>query len=81
MPAGVYLIRNSITWRVYVGQSKRIERRWEQHIDALSMGKHHNNLVQSDWCEHGIESFTFSVAELVKKDGSLLYHERCWVSI
>jgi len=61
---GIYAIRCKITDQVYVGQSRRIRGRWENHLADLKMGKGCPKL-QVAWDQYGKEAFEFSVLEEV----------------
>lgn len=67
---GVYEIRCTSTGHVYVGQSRRLRRRWLDHIKELKTGRGCPRL-QKVWNQHGVGSFTFRVLEVVT-DGELL---------
>lgn len=60
-PSGVYTIKNTITNRVYVGQSTMIKQRWLDHKGRLKRGVHDNKLMQEDWNKYGKESFEWSI--------------------
>lgn len=72
---GVYVIRNIVSGRVYVGSAGSqcsgggFKKRWRKHISDLSKGIHHSPALQLAWVKHGPEAFTFSVLELVAADG------------
>jgi hypothetical protein len=69
---GIYEIRNTITGRVYIGKSKHIQGRWNQHRDALNRGVHINDPLQGDWEALGERAFAFTILEEVND-----YDERC----
>jgi len=61
---GIYRIKNMITGKCYVGQSKiDIEGRWKTHIRELRNNKHLNNKLQNTWNKYGEENFIFGVIE------------------
>lgn len=55
--AGVYGIYNSITKMWYIGRSKDIESRWNNHNTTLVQGRHHNTKLQDDYNTYGPEAF------------------------
>lgn len=55
---GIYKFTNKVTGEVYIGQSKHIEARWTQHLNAIDDVKFHRSLR-----EYGIKNFTFEVLE------------------
>ena len=46
---GIYKITNTITNEVYIGKSKNIEGRFEEHKNNLNNGIHHNKGLQEDF--------------------------------
>lgn len=59
---GIYKITNMSNGKVYVGQSKDIEVRWQQHKDELEKGKHCNKSMQYDY-KRNPSAFVFEVLE------------------
>ena len=57
----IYLLRNKVTNRVYVGRTKHKELRFRQHINALSGSRHPNELMQEDFNLYGKESFEYEI--------------------
>lgn len=59
---GVYMIRNMVNGKVYIGSaSVCMRRRWWQHKTTLRMGKHKNPHLQAAWNKYGREAFEFSI--------------------
>lgn len=62
---GIYLIKNNINNKVYIGKSKDILGRWEQHIDAARLHKKdyefYKDLIN-------VENFTFKILELCPEE-------------
>ena len=74
--ACVYKIENTVTGKVYVGETTWKHSRWTRHKSQLVSGKHDNKNMQKDFNEYGIESFTFSIVKVVKsKDKTELIEE------
>lgn len=46
---GVYMIKNSLNRKVYIGSSTNIGQRWYTHISNLNNKTHHSTRLQSDW--------------------------------
>ena len=44
---GIYKIYNNLDNKVYIGQTKNLEKRFSQHIDHLRRNKHFNNHLQN----------------------------------
>jgi len=60
---GIYVITNTITDTVYVGQSVQPESRWRQHRSELRKFNHYNTLFQKAWNQYGESAFIFEVVE------------------
>ena len=60
---GIYLIHCGITNKSYIGSSKSIVKRWDNHKYLLRKGIHHNSYLQSAWNKYGGETFSFSILE------------------
>lgn len=58
---GIYLIRNKVNNKMYVGQAIDIEDRWKGHIIALRNNKHSNNHLQKSWNKYGEDNFKFKI--------------------
>lgn len=59
----VYLIKNKINEKVYVGSTKNLEQRWRGHLSSLRIGKSFNMYLQEDWDKYGEENFEFIFIE------------------
>jgi group I intron endonuclease len=78
--SGVYVARNTISGRVYVGSSVNISQRWRKHKEALRRGKHHSRIFQDSWDKHGDGAFTWEVLEDVHPEQRLLFErEQHWI--
>ena len=78
MTAGIYRIFNISSNKSYVGSSINIERRWKGHIASLKRGAHRNRHLQRSFDMHGIDSFSFSILEVAKRD-IILEREKYWM--
>ena len=58
MSVGIYKIENLITGKVYIGQSKHIEVRWQEHCRPSS-----NSIVGNAIHKYGKENFSFEILE------------------
>ncbi|MBA4547717.1 GIY-YIG nuclease family protein [Thermoactinomyces intermedius] len=77
--AGIYLIKNNITNKIYVGSSANIERRWKEHKKSLNAGTHHSPHLQASWDKYGKEAFSFSIIEVVDDVNNLIDREQFWL--
>ena len=63
MKAGVYSIVNLVNGKRYVGHSKNIQGRLNEHFNALKKSKHGNSILQKSWDKYGADNFTSEVLE------------------
>ena len=57
---GIYAIRNEVTGRIYIGQTREgFGRRFLLHSWSLRHGKHFNRELQTDWDAQNGEGFSF----------------------
>jgi len=68
---GIYTITNTISGKIYIGQTINIRRRWHSHHWHLRKNAHRNSHLQRAWNKYGEKAFVFKVAvdlSLVPKD-------------
>ena len=61
---GIYCIENMVNNKKYIGLSRDIRRRWNEHKSDLKNNHHANIYLQREWNIYGPESFEFSIVEL-----------------
>lgn len=76
---GVYVIRNTITGKVYVGSAIRIDARWRLHLKNLREGNHHSWPLQVSWNKHGEAAFQFEVLEFLSDKKDTVSREQHWM--
>lgn len=57
--AGIYMLVNKVTSKVYVGSSRNCDRRKSEHISKLRRGVHVNAKLQAAWNKYGEDAFEF----------------------
>jgi len=62
-PMGVFLIRNMVNKKVFVGVSLDLPGIINRHKFQLTMGNHPNTRLQAEWNEFGSESFAFEILD------------------
>lgn len=60
---GIYLITNQLTNKLYVGSSRNIKKRWNNHKQQLKKKKHSNIFLQNAVDKYGLNNFNFSIIE------------------
>lgn len=63
MTIGIYAIVCNPTGKMYIGQSKVIRNRKNQHLNSLLKKKHYNNYLQRAFDKYGRDNFSFRVLE------------------
>lgn len=63
MTVGIYMIRNKINDKIYIGQSNAIEQRLKSHQYSLNQNKHHNKHLNYAWNKYGKDNFEFTIIE------------------
>ena len=79
MCSGIYMIKNMINGKVYIGQAVNIERRWNEHISELNGNRHFNQHLQRAWNKYGANNFIFSVIEKCSEN-NLTKREQYWIN-
>jgi group I intron endonuclease len=60
--SGIYQIQSKIKpERIYIGSSKDIYRRWNQHLLCLKKGSHRSNKLQHHYNKYGKNDLVFSI--------------------
>lgn len=74
LKSGIYLIRNLINGKVYIGKSKDIDQRIGQHIIMLNKKQrsHENDHLINAWFKYGKENFAYTVLEYLPLDEKIL---------
>lgn len=84
MSCGIYKITNIKNGMFYLGGSKDINKRWNQHKRDLSKNRHHSIHFQRAWNKHGENNFLFEIIEtttekeLIKKEQYYLNTLKPW---
>ena len=60
---GIYEIRNNINNKKYIGSSKYINKRFNQHLVNLRKKIHGNQYLQNAFDKYGEENFSFNILE------------------
>jgi group I intron endonuclease len=60
---GIYVIKNTINNKRYIGQSIEIKGRFKRHIRELKNNVHGNDYLQKNWNKYGCCSFELNIIE------------------
>ena len=66
-PAGVFVIRNTLSGRLYIGGSLDVEGAMNRARFELGLRSHRNKALVRDWAAHGAANFSFEVIDHVKE--------------
>ena len=64
----VYMIKNTVNGKVYVGSSLRPQSRFYEHVYQLKKGVHHSIRLQRSFDKYGEEAFVFIVLKYTDKN-------------
>lgn len=79
MNAGIYCIENISNKKIYIGQSKNIDKRLLQHKNLLEIGKHYNIHLQNSYNKYGKQYFSFRILEKTDDLKPLNKLEQKWI--
>ena len=78
MNTGIYLLRNEIDGKIYIGQSTNLSKRKRQHKNLLNNNKHFNEHLQKAYNKYG-NVFKFEIIEYCSID-ELDNREMYWIN-
>lgn len=76
----IYLIRNTINGKCYVGRTIDPKRRKLHHFSNLRINAHHNHYLQNAFNAYGEAAFVFEVIETGISSDDINARESLWVS-
>jgi group I intron endonuclease len=72
---GIYIIVNQVNGKLYIGQSRNIKLRWENHLTLLRNNRHgitktnkKTDHLQSSFNKHGEDAFIWKILENCKEE-------------
>lgn len=81
MECGIYIIKNLINNKIYVGSSQNIKRRFYLHKHYLSKKEHTNIHLQTAWDLYGEENFSFYVLQAIESKEQLCMVEKYYIDL
>lgn len=76
----IYIIKNVVSNKVYIGQTINFNRRKSEHKFSLKYNKCDNRYIQGDLNKYGIDSFKFEILEDNVNAENLLERETYWIN-
>ena len=70
---GIYKITNKLNGKFYIGSSKDIDQRWNEHKLNLKSNRHINKKLQNAWNFYGEDNFLFEIIECTVCEQSVLF--------
>ena len=80
MAMGIYVIKNILDNKCYIGSSNNIDKRFKAHIWKLSKNIHSNLHLQRAYNRVGKDNFIFHILEEINDVDDLAIAENWWVS-
>lgn len=74
----IYILKNIINNKVYVGQTTNPNTRKRQHFSLLTRSKHPNKHLQSSYNKYGKNCFIFEIIETVEDKTEITIRESYW---
>jgi group I intron endonuclease len=65
---GIYIIKNKLNNKIYIGSAVDIIDRWRRHKILLKRNEHHSPNLQNSWNKYREENFDFIIIEKCNKD-------------
>ena len=79
MKGGIYMIRNLLNGKGYIGKTTRMSKRLREHKTELIRGNHFNPHLQAAWNKYGKRNFSFTILEFEEDIDVLNEKELMWV--
>ena len=73
---GVYKITCLSNGKFYIGSSKNIFKRWDNHRWSLRHNKHNNKYLQNAWNKYGENDFIFEILEFCVPDKQFILEQK-----
>ena len=76
---GIYMIKNKVDGKFYIGSSVNMKERQGRHLRGLRQNKHHSIYLQRAWNKYGEDNFEFLIVEVVESRDKLLEREQYYL--
>jgi len=76
---GIFCLSNN---KIYIGSTKNMNKRFNDHRYILNINKHKNKHLQNAWNKYGKNNFKFKIIEKYDKydENTILMSERKWIN-
>ena len=75
-PMGVFLIRNTVSDKIFLASGLDLRGIMNRHKFQLSVGSHQNRSLQNDWNELGSTRFEFEILDQMEPTGEASFDSR-----
>jgi hypothetical protein len=75
--AGVFIIKNIINGKIFIGSSENLNTVWNSQKFKLDSGFHPNLNLLNDWNTGSLDNFVFEIVEIIKNPDEIIdikYH-------
>lgn len=79
MNSGIYIIKNIINCKIYVGSTKDFDKRKHKHFLDLKNGKHSSIKLQRAYNKYGVDNFVFEIIEKLPYVKDIQKREQFWI--
>lgn len=76
----IYLIKNLINNKVYIGSTKDVKSRKANHFSQLNSNTHKNLHLQRSFNKYGRNNFSFHILEYLNSENDLYKKEAIWIN-
>lgn len=67
MESGIYIIKNLVNNKLYIGSAVNLKKRKREHFSLLKNNKHHSIYLQRAYNKYGKDNFIFELLECCEK--------------
>jgi len=68
--AGIYMITNKVTKKVYIGMSRNLKRRFYNYLDSKRLNKMNHLRIHKALLKYGTDKFSVAILEFLDKPNS-----------
>jgi len=79
MAIGIYMIKNIINSKYYIGSSVNLDRRINTHFRELKKCNHENSYLQNSYNKHGKDAFKVEILETITDKSIVLIREQFYI--